>query len=515
VTLAGPRGLLALATLAALCAAARYAPVIDDPWDRSTGSVNASTYFGRIEQNYRRFGFREVKGAPLVYQAPVAAGAVPRELASAVYVHHPVLSFWLLHGLVEAGGWSERTFRLLPIAFSSLTAALLVTIVGRHAGRAAALGALALYLTLPMSWYVGAMVSYDAVTLALMLAAFVLHERRPAAAWLAVFLAGQADWIGLAIVPAIVLYQLMTPPPERRLGRALLLGVPACVSVAAHVGLTAWWKGSIGAAFSTLAGAGRHAALTDKGSFSEWLIRQGEFWRGLYTLPVALIAAAALPWLLARRRAATDPLPRTALALLVPAVLHVAIFRDHSFDHEFWWSYAIPYAVLAVVIVVRDATAKLPGRARAVVATAIVAALAINAARVSRDWHRAHRTDEIRDLGRELDRFAGEKDGILFVQDVGAAGFYVRAWFPPGGPAVARVEGFRPLAMLKRDGLLRVDRLVALVPDGLNPEFSDANRARLEDLGTLGRIAPEEVAKQHPAIARAWPGRGLWVLTIE
>src|SRR5436190_20172537 len=92
-----PRGMLALALLGAVLSAARYLPTIDDPWDRSTGSINACCYFGRVEQNWRRYGFASLHAAPNLYRAPVRPGSIPPELVSYTYVNHPALVYWLVH----------------------------------------------------------------------------------------------------------------------------------------------------------------------------------------------------------------------------------------------------------------------------------------------------------------------------------------------------------------------------------------------------------------------------------
>src|SRR5204863_10168559 len=115
-------------------------------------------------------------------------------------------------------------------------------------------------------------------------------------------------------------------------------------------------------------------------------------------------------------------------------------FRDHSFDHDFWWSYAIPYAVLAVVIVLRDATARMPVRARAAVAAVAVAALSAVGIVASRARHLEMRTDELRDRGHEFHRFAGKNDALLFVADFDLASFYLDAWFPPVGTALGGLD---------------------------------------------------------------------------
>ncbi len=122
------RPLVVVAT-AILAAVARYAPVIDEPWDRSAGSTNGAIYFGRFEQNFERLGFAELRGAPLFYVLPMRDHP-----GSLLYWHHPPLIPWLIRGAVAIGGYSERTFRLVPIVCSTLTAVLLALLVGAARG---------------------------------------------------------------------------------------------------------------------------------------------------------------------------------------------------------------------------------------------------------------------------------------------------------------------------------------------------------------------------------------------
>jgi hypothetical protein len=513
-----------LIVLAAVLSAVRYAPVIDDPWDHSMASIVAAVYYGRIEQTFKRFGFGALRGEPHMSKVPAAPGAVSTETAGVRYVHHPVLSYWVTHLFVDLSGWSERAFRLAPILFSSLSAAMLVALVAGAAGVVAGAAALALWLVLPMSFFSGWMANHEPFVLPAMLAALMLHARtrdqslrKHLLVWIPVFVAGQFDWTGVAIVPAIVIFELLTPRGQpRRLGRAFALALPAAASVATTFALVIWWTGSVGAALDELTFAARRGLAGELLSYDvrSWMTSQVRFWGGMYTVPVSLIAVAALPWLAIRSRSARDPLPRTALALLVPALTHVLLFRDHAVIHDFWWYYALPYAIIATVVVVRDVAARAGARAGAVILAGVV--LGLSALAVHQDLARywQDRTTEFRDRGRDFNSFAGPDDALLYVADFDRSCFYLTPWYLDivGSSSLGAYAGIRDL---KRSGRLQVDRVVALVPEGMAADITPANLPRIQEIATVRRLSPAEFAAEAPAIARVYPGRGLWILTIE
>lgn len=519
---------VALAVAAFVLSAIRFAPVVDDPWDESIEAIIGPVYYGRIESVYQRFGFWPMLGAPYVRKLPL-----PPELAAAneavvnvPYFRHPALTFWLNHFAVEAFGWSERSFRVLPILASSLTAAMLVLMIGAWAGPGWAAAGLLVSLVLPMSWFVGSFTGYEPYTLPLMLAAFLLHVRlRRAAAWkyaivwIFVFLGPMADWVALGIVPGIWAWELMTPRDERaRWRRSAALVLPAGASVLASAALIVVWSGGLQAGIDMLLKTAKYATVPiwrpDEWGMGDWFVRQGWLWRTMFTWSAGLLAALTLPALVLRRR--TDPLARAALALLLPAVLNVAVFLNHAYIHDYWWYYALPFVVAANVYALRGVARALraaPRRRLAAVAV-LLAAIAVNGVRDIRTRYVRDKTDDYRERGLWFDTLAGRDDAIAFVVDFNRSAFYIRAWLLDE-LAGAGLGTFQQLKARKAQGGVPFQRIVVVIPDGTTTDEIEKNAAKWREVGDLRRLDAKQVAADVPSLAMFCQGGGLWVLTIR
>lgn len=470
-----------------LAGAARFAWTIDDPWDRSLASLNATIYYGRIEQCYRRLGFFEVRGEPLLNAAPTVQ---PEYFP---YLHHPPCFAWMTHAVVSAVGFSERAFRLVPIFFSSATVALIAALLARHAGWKWATGGVAVYLSVPMGYIYGWMPDPETVTLFLLSLTLLLHDRFRAAparryGWVVLaFIAATAmDWQGYFAAPAIVIDELLRRDRFRR--RVLLLFPIGVASFAAVLALFAWWVGGTLEAFELIRETAQSALSA--GEHEGWLSNQLTFWNHLYTWPVAVFAAAGLPvcaFLAWRRR---DPLARYALVSLVPAVLSVVLFPEHSATHEYWWYYALPYAVLSLVVCLRPLE-----RWPLVPAGIVLCCVAVGIAATVRIC-RECATTGYRDIGERMNAIAGPKDALITAHELGPETFYIHAWtFIPwaAGDAIRFLQAHRTD---KR----RVERVVYLVTDGILPSLPP------ELVADLMAASPKHVGSG---------AEGGWVLVFE
>ncbi len=486
----------------------RYLAVIDEPWDRSLGSVNGAVYFSRFEQSYERLGFGALGGAPYFYVLPLNG---PTQ--GTIYWHHPPLIPWALRAAVALGGYSERTFRCLPILLSTLTGFLLALVAGKARGTWAGVSVAALFAALPMSWITGWQVGYEPVTLGFMTLAVWLHLRLRVASLrkyslvcMALACAVWTDWIGAAVVPGLLVTEILRANGERRVWRTCLLGAVAAVCVLVIVGVFGAWQGlSLREAIEAVAGLGRVTTTgSTKPALGTWIDAQLGFWARLYGIPVAAasLLVCARFWRAARRG---DEMAACAWALVIPAVANVVAFPGHSVDHEFWWAYAVPWAVLASV----ECARLLPGRARVLAIGALAIVLASSSAG---EWRRV-RDDECRALGADFDRVAAPTDGLIYPGAFSASGFYVHAWYFDYG-ALGGVEAFEELARLRRASGLRVPRVVAVGPEGPGSPFLPENLARLEAIGHVRRLEPADAARELPALARAHVGKVIWIVTI-
>lgn len=499
----------------------RYLPVLDEPWGRDPASGNGLWYQGQPVLNWVRLGFSKLHGIPML-------GALPTEPpVGAIYAHHPPTVTWMVYGVVTVLGLSERSIRVLPIAFSALTGALLVLLAARWGTRCAATVAL-LWLVLPMSYVYGVMCNPEAPTLFFIVLTVVLHRRLRAArpsnyglVILAHFLAGQMDWEGHFTVPALGIYEIARPRGDRRLGRIAALAVTSLASAAVVLVIHGYFKlvsdhqyellasgaaipgvrlNSIAHYFAEGLGNARtvaRASVTPDVPFtvSYWLRAHGTRAVELFTWPAAIMTAAGLVLTFVRR---TDPL-WLGTALLVPGILNIVVFSHHSTEHDYWQYYAAPGVVLLTVEVLR--------RMRpALVVWGLLLAIGVFSALRIHERMTADRTDDDRNLAAELDRFL-EPDEILVV-DVRfiPATFYARHWLLAEVSSAEVWEHMAALTTLKKAGRITRPLSFLIVPVGKPPPLED-----LERYGTLQRLEAVEVQQRFPTIARVYSGP-IWFL---
>lgn len=504
------RRLALLSAAVAVLAAARYAPIVSEPLDTSLASTNAEC-MARHVRCWRKAGFAEVRGVPQYFILPTKPPtAIP-------YVHHPPLYPWMIHATVEVAGWSEAGFRLLPILFAAGAGGFLTWIAGAAAGARWGAAAGLIYLTSPMGLFFGWMPNPESGVLFAMLLTWILHERFRSSgagryAWVlgAYFFGSLLDWQMQFLAPGIWLRECLEPRSTRRLGRALLLFPVGVLNFALTIALWSWWSGPIGdtlrQAFATATVAYREGSPA---TASAWLANQGRFWLDYYGLPVAIATLAATPFVIRAAIRAGDPLARAAAAMAFPAVLNVAVFPHHAYDHTFWWYYALPYVALACAWSARRlADSRLPWLAAALLA----ACAGWGVARAVR-LHREFRSDFSPRLAAELNRFAGPNDALWTPPSFGQESFYLDAWllpptFDPAFPA--------RLAEMAKAKNLSVDRIVCLVPESIRGLYSmRAIVEALPGLGRLRRIEPEELRREAPCYSVQIGDATLWVLTLE
>lgn len=515
------RSIVLLFALTAIFGAIRYLPVIDEPWGRDPSSGNGLWYQGQPVLNWVRLGFSKLHGIPML-------AALPTEPpVGAIYAHHPPTVTWMVYGVVSALGLSERSIRVLPIGFSSLAGAFLVLLSARWGTRSAAIAAF-LWLVLPMSYVYGVMCNPEAPAVFFIVLTVVLHRwlraARPSAyglVLLAHFLAGQMDWEGHFTVPALGLYEIARPRGDRRLGRVAALAVTSLASAAVVFILHGYFRHvsdrqyqllasgmpipgfRIGSVLDYLADGLRNAWTVARASVvpevkipaSDWLRIHGRRATELFTWPGAILTAAGVVLTFVRR---TDSL-WLGTTLLVPGVLNVVVFTQHSPAHDYWQYYATPGVVLLAAGVLRRT------RPTILMWGLLLAIASFSALRVH-ERMTADRTDDDRNFAAELDRFL-EPDEILVV-DVRfiPVTFYARHWIVAEVSSTAVWEHMAALTALRKAGRITNPLSFLVVPVGQPPPLEDLAR-----YGTLQRLEAAEVAQRFPTMARAYPGP-IWFL---
>ncbi len=231
-------------------------------------------FFSQLARNLLRYPTSVHHGMPLV----AVGAAAPPPAECSIYATHPPALVWLVAGTFRLLGESEITARLLPILASLGSLALLVGLVRRAHGRAAARLTGAIYALMPMSVYFGRMVNHEAICLFCILAAAAAWcvvsdagatrgvRRWAGAGWaIAVTLGIWVDWPVLLFAGLFCLH-LVGAAWRRRIDRRTAVAAIGVVVLAAasmlaflvYAGLDGRWA-DLGAVFLSRTGSGDDA----------------------------------------------------------------------------------------------------------------------------------------------------------------------------------------------------------------------------------------------------------------
>lgn len=382
-------GLLVFLTLVA--AGLRNVPYITAPLDDSTEDRESVAFVGEAIGNWDRFGFRAHLGRPIVVVDPVDRPGI------SYYLNHPPALFWISYLATRILGKTELALRIFPALAAAISIALTVALVGRRAGKLAALACAVIYLTNRSGMFFGFMANYESPVLAFILAAIYLRERMNSGAreWpvlAALFFGMWFDWAAAFGTVALGVYEMFQPREDRsyaRWARFLMASVVGGMSVFV---LLAVWTGSVVAAADVMRSSSASTSMTAHGmpGFSEWIKAQKSLFLALHgrwlfiaglTGFCGIVVHLAADRVFGGRRSivvAADSkggrlhaLARLAICLIVPGILNVVVFPRRAFDHEFWWYYANSGIVVAAVyglLSLKEVIARLPIRAGAVAA---------------------------------------------------------------------------------------------------------------------------------------------------
>ncbi len=279
------------------------------------------------------------------------------------YADHPPLLPLAVAGAFALLGEHEWAARLLSV-LASLGSLVLVYLIGRELGGAPlALLAAFVFAFLPMSAFYGRMVDHEAPTGFLALLAVLLYLRWRASrrgGWLAASLAVLAlgmgfGWPAYYLAGLLPLHHLLVPDGGRRDWRVLAFPAVALAAFAlflAHVWLLRGGDGlrELAAMFATRTGAGTadyHEGPAERFTWLGFLWLWAKRGAGLFTLPALLAAALGLASL--GRDGGGRPGARSVpLLLLAFGLIHVLLFRQGAWVHEYWAFYlSAPLALLA------------------------------------------------------------------------------------------------------------------------------------------------------------------------
>ncbi len=421
--------LILLALLAAAITAAVLAPRLSRPVDGSLSGplFSYQTLFAR---NWDEHGFQTLRGIPCV---GIGRGPV---LELEPYLHHPVLTYWMMYGARQIWGWHEWVFRLPGAVASALAAFVTVLLAGRVVNRARAFLAGAAFATLPLTFSYGDLTNPEPYVVLALLVGFWLRERireQPTRLrfWaLALFfvMAAQWDWQVYFLGPALFLAEILRPRGTRRFAELWALGPFAVIALALTLGHFAWGIGEfeslkdhvLGTALTTLEGR-------DSRTWEGFLKVQYDVARVDLGWPVAALLAAMPLFTLLRPRSLRTPGGALLVGLFVPVVLNFVLFRVPAYDHRFYWMPALAGIPLAVAIAERAFARWSPALAGLFLLAVFGSNVVVNFGNERARDLSSQPDREFREIAKAVNAFAEERDLVLTPEEVGPTMFYCRA----------------------------------------------------------------------------------------
>lgn len=352
----------------------------------------ATTHQAQFGRNHVRYGLSVTKTRCMysVFQQDI-------DWARKFYPDHPPLLSLALAASMKLIGIRDEAVRLVPavctIAAIALTASLASYLVGRTVGLIAG----AVMLALPLPLFLGRVACHETLVLPFWLLAlrgylgwtyperFGNRPRRDAALYAAgTILALISGWVAFLQATVIGLHFVYTVVRRTRratVGAWLLVVLPAVVAGAAtftHILWSFQWN------YQRVLGLFFYRSGVKEGEnpfgVVEWLDRQADWLMkdftvtgllfGVIGVAAAVIVRSAPPTRAARRKAGKrrqrdaggavasaanlgrDPSEPSILRwsglLAAGGLLFVLIFRNGSFEHEYWWLHVLPFAAVLI-----------------------------------------------------------------------------------------------------------------------------------------------------------------------
>ncbi len=206
--------------------------------------------------------------------------------------------------------------------------------------------------------------------------------------------------------------------------------------------------------------------------------------------------------MVSRGETANDALS-LGLALTIPGVLNVLLFRDHAVGHEFWTYYATP----GIVVLAAVAACRLPRTP-----LLLIGFLALTIVLATLQVHRrfeAWQTTEYRDVAAEIDALVGEDDSFLVCDGrFRRVTYYMKHRLIAGDFAVKDLMDIRGLKLAGRIP----NPLVFVVTPATPPPEIPAFEAQLAAFGTVERVDPDVVAARLPVTATIICPGPIWLV---
>lgn len=336
---------LTIGFLALCLSLARHLPFANEhylSWEASL-TQNFHRFFA---ENWNNQGFLATEGRP------IRGHLLPEwEAKTQVYVNHPPFCSWVVYAGTVLFGRNEFGFRFFPTLATALAAALLAAFASRKLGPWAGVGVIAMFLSLPITFFYGRCANYEAFVTLFGSAAILMFLTKKG--WLSTFVSvglwfctAMFDWVALIILCALFAVQLVIPQIRRRGFKPLFWSVG--VAFIGFFSLIAYWFGSIDDTVEALLIAFNFGTQGGGGhTWTEFFNNQEKFWLDQFTWAgIAVIGLGTIIGFVQIFRRRCSAVLAMGMVWWLAAILNVVAFPGRALNHEMWWYLAAPAAAL-------------------------------------------------------------------------------------------------------------------------------------------------------------------------
>ncbi len=328
-----------------------------------------SAMYATIARNFFRYGIAGTRGGQAENPDLVKYGEFSYK------THYPPLLPVLISQSYRLFGVSETSARLVPFTASLLLVIAIYILADKLFGRDEAFISSILLASSPLFIYFGTQPVHESVVPAFSLFAvlgYIYFFERPSVVPYfllvsGVVLGGLTNWTGFYIVPPLVLHYFLF---KKRSIHHYLMGIliPLCIGIfILHILHMQWLTGGkigLGGIFLKRLNPYLSAELTGY-SLPRYIWQEITYLR-IYLTNIAGIGAGVwLTRLFFKRLTHQVSMADTILfALLIYGSLHLVIFQDLAFIHDYMIYYLMPFVVLAAAFIFTSILHKLPKRFR-------------------------------------------------------------------------------------------------------------------------------------------------------
>jgi hypothetical protein len=391
---------------------------VNEPWV-GLKDFNGAIY-GIMSRNFLKYGYVRTR-----FGTAVNTGPVPDQEFT-YYLHHPPLFYFLVSFSYRLFGVHEWSARIVPILFSIVSLLFFFRFTRKLWGVEAAYFSSFVLAFLPMNLYFSRVyLQESSMTLGIVLMLWYYvrwrEGRRSSDYWkiVAVFVVfGLIDWPAYYVLLLLAVHALVVDrrgvPGRTRTVLLPLFGVALFLMNAAYVSALSSYQGGGGLLNAFLF---RSSGMDSLLSYSLADFVRSEIERG-YHLFTPIVPVLSLVWII-RFLGGRRDLERDGyvLLLLLFGAIHVILFKDAAYIHEFWLYHFCSGLALSAGLVMADVADGRVGRAIGKLRIPALACLCgFYLAMAVREVVLIHRVGESEDLtaaGMRIGSISDETDKII------------------------------------------------------------------------------------------------------